>query len=145
MQLLTVSSQIRNPLTTGGRITDVFLELWAVIVVAVRRRGRGLLPGADALPASAREDVLDGRGIESPRSEQDVAVEPRSATSSSTRLSDSPNAATAASTPSSPTFRAHAATPWLSKPAMYEPLGRSFARSATTRHSHGAKHDTAFV
>jgi hypothetical protein len=34
VQLLTVSSQIRNPLTTGGRIVDVALELWAVIVVA---------------------------------------------------------------------------------------------------------------
>ena len=34
VQLLTVSSQIRNPLTVGGRIVDVFLELWAVVVVA---------------------------------------------------------------------------------------------------------------
>jgi len=34
VQLLTVSSQIRNPLTTGGRLVDVFLEIWAVIVVA---------------------------------------------------------------------------------------------------------------
>jgi hypothetical protein len=34
VQLLTVSSQIRNPLTTGGRIVDIFLEIWAVLVVA---------------------------------------------------------------------------------------------------------------
>jgi voltage-gated potassium channel len=34
VQLLTVSSQIRNPVTTGGRIVDVALEVWAVIVVA---------------------------------------------------------------------------------------------------------------
>ena len=34
VQLLTVSSQIKNPLTAGGRIVDVGLELWAVIVVA---------------------------------------------------------------------------------------------------------------
>jgi len=34
VQLLTVSSQIRNPLTAGGRVVDVGLELWAVIVVA---------------------------------------------------------------------------------------------------------------
>jgi voltage-gated potassium channel len=34
VQLLTVSSQIRNPLTVGGRVVDVVLELWAVIVVA---------------------------------------------------------------------------------------------------------------
>jgi hypothetical protein len=33
VQLLTVSSQIRNPLTTGGRIVDVFLEIWALFVV----------------------------------------------------------------------------------------------------------------
>ena len=34
VQLLTVSSQIKNPLTVTGRIVDVGLELWAVIVVA---------------------------------------------------------------------------------------------------------------
>jgi hypothetical protein len=34
VQLLTVSSQIKNPLTTGGRVVDVLLEVWAVIVVA---------------------------------------------------------------------------------------------------------------
>ena len=34
VQLLTVSSQIRNPLTAPGRVVDVLLELWAVIVVA---------------------------------------------------------------------------------------------------------------
>ena len=34
VQLLTVSSQLKNPVTTGGRIVDVVLELWAVLVVA---------------------------------------------------------------------------------------------------------------
>jgi Ion channel len=34
VQLLTVSSQIKNPLTAGGRVVDVILEVWAVIVVA---------------------------------------------------------------------------------------------------------------
>jgi hypothetical protein len=34
VQLLTVSSQIKNPLTVGGRIVDVVLEVWAVLVVA---------------------------------------------------------------------------------------------------------------
>jgi hypothetical protein len=34
VQLLTVSSQIKNPLTPAGRVIDVFLEVWAVIVVA---------------------------------------------------------------------------------------------------------------
>lgn len=32
-QLLTVSSQMANPLTTGGRILDVFMEFWALVVV----------------------------------------------------------------------------------------------------------------
>jgi hypothetical protein len=34
VQLLTVSSQLRNPLTAAGRMIDVVLELWAVLVVA---------------------------------------------------------------------------------------------------------------
>lgn len=33
-QLLTVSSQMANPVTTGGRIVDIFLEMWAITVVA---------------------------------------------------------------------------------------------------------------
>jgi hypothetical protein len=33
-QLLTVSSQMPNPVTTEGRIVDIFLELWAITVVA---------------------------------------------------------------------------------------------------------------
>lgn len=33
VQLLTVSSQIKNPLTTGGRIVDVALEIWAVFII----------------------------------------------------------------------------------------------------------------
>ncbi len=33
VQLLTVSSQISNPLTPAGRVVDVFLELWALVVV----------------------------------------------------------------------------------------------------------------
>ena len=33
-QLLTVSSQMPNPVTTGGRIVDIFLEIWAITVVA---------------------------------------------------------------------------------------------------------------
>ncbi|MDX6553398.1 MAG: hypothetical protein QOH74_1886 [Gaiellales bacterium] len=33
-QLLTVSSQMHNPVTAMGRGVDVVLELWAVVVVA---------------------------------------------------------------------------------------------------------------
>jgi hypothetical protein len=32
-QLLTVSSQMANPLTTPGRVVDVFMEFWAVSFV----------------------------------------------------------------------------------------------------------------
>ena len=35
VQLLTVSSQIKNPLTTAGKIVDVALEVWAIFVVTV--------------------------------------------------------------------------------------------------------------
>ena len=34
VQLLTVSSQLKNPVTPAGRVVDVVLEMWAVIVVA---------------------------------------------------------------------------------------------------------------
>jgi hypothetical protein len=33
VQLLTVSSQIRNPLTTAGRLVDIALEAWSIFVV----------------------------------------------------------------------------------------------------------------
>jgi len=33
-QILTVSSSMRNPLTPLGRVCDVLLEMWAVLVVA---------------------------------------------------------------------------------------------------------------
>lgn len=34
VQLLTVSSQIKNPLSLAGRVVDLVLEVWAVLVVA---------------------------------------------------------------------------------------------------------------
>jgi Ion channel len=34
VQLLTVSSQMPNPVTTGGRIVDIFLQLTAICLVA---------------------------------------------------------------------------------------------------------------
>lgn len=33
-QLLTVSSQITNPLSVGGRVLDVFMEIYAITVIA---------------------------------------------------------------------------------------------------------------
>jgi hypothetical protein len=34
VQSLTVSSQMKNPVTTGGRFVDIFLEVWALVVVS---------------------------------------------------------------------------------------------------------------
>ena len=33
-QLLTVSSSIKNPISTGGRVLDVIMEIWAISVIA---------------------------------------------------------------------------------------------------------------
>ena len=33
VQILTVSSSFNNPLTSGGQVVDVVLELWAIFVV----------------------------------------------------------------------------------------------------------------
>jgi hypothetical protein len=33
-QLLTVSSQIKNPISAGGRVLDVFMEIYAITVIA---------------------------------------------------------------------------------------------------------------
>lgn len=33
VQLLTVSSQIKNPLTASGKVVDIFLEIWAIFVI----------------------------------------------------------------------------------------------------------------
>jgi hypothetical protein len=50
-QLLTVSSQLKNPISTGGRVLDIFMEAYAIIVIAtlagalgtfLQRRGQEL-------------------------------------------------------------------------------------------------------
>jgi Ion channel len=33
VQLLTISSQLKNPLTAAGRVVDVVLEFWGILVV----------------------------------------------------------------------------------------------------------------
>ena len=33
-QLLTVSSSFKNPISPGGRILDIFMEAYAIIVIA---------------------------------------------------------------------------------------------------------------
>jgi hypothetical protein len=34
VQLVTVSSSLRNPVTVGGKVIDIFLELWGVLAIA---------------------------------------------------------------------------------------------------------------
>jgi hypothetical protein len=66
-QLLTVSSQIQNPFTTGGRILDVAMEAYAISVVAalagsigafMTRRARELEQAAEQ-PAGAKPGRAD--------------------------------------------------------------------------------------
>jgi voltage-gated potassium channel len=33
VQILTVSSQLKNPVTTAGKVVDVILEVWAIFVI----------------------------------------------------------------------------------------------------------------
>jgi hypothetical protein len=40
-QLLTVSSQMPNPVTTAGRVLDVFMEFWAVSFVTAMAGAMG--------------------------------------------------------------------------------------------------------
>jgi hypothetical protein len=53
-QLLTVSSQIKNPISTGGRVLDVFMEIWAITVVAA-------LAGAFGSFLQKRGQELEGK------------------------------------------------------------------------------------
>ena len=43
-QLLTVSSSIKNPLSVGGRILDIFMEVWAITVIATLAGAIGSFP-----------------------------------------------------------------------------------------------------
>jgi len=53
VQLLTVSSQLKNPVTTAGRFVDVALELWAIVVVTTAAGSFAAFFGAaDAKPAA---------------------------------------------------------------------------------------------
>jgi hypothetical protein len=53
-QLLTVSSQIKNPISTGGRILDVFMEIYAITVIAA-------LAGAFGSFLQKRGQEIDGK------------------------------------------------------------------------------------
>ena len=54
-QLLTVSSQIKNPISGGGRILDVFMEVYAIIVIAA-------LAGASGSVLQKRGQEIDDKG-----------------------------------------------------------------------------------
>jgi len=34
VQLLTISSSLKNPISSGGKVVDLFLELWGVLAIA---------------------------------------------------------------------------------------------------------------
>jgi hypothetical protein len=53
-QLLTVSSNLGNPISTGGRILDIFMELWAITVIAT-------LTGAVGSFLNKRAEEVDSR------------------------------------------------------------------------------------
>lgn len=53
-QLLTVSSQIKNPISAGGRVLDVFMEIWAITVIAV-------LAGAFGSFLQKRGEEIEGK------------------------------------------------------------------------------------
>jgi hypothetical protein len=53
-QLLTVSSNLKDPISAGGRVLDVFMEIWAITVIAtlagamgsfIQRRGEEMDKG----------------------------------------------------------------------------------------------------
>lgn len=51
VQLLTVSSSVKNPLTSIGKIIDIGLEMWAVFVItAVAGAFSSFFRGGDATP-----------------------------------------------------------------------------------------------
>jgi hypothetical protein len=69
VQLLTVSSQLRNPLTAAGRIVDIVLELWAVIVVAsLGGSFASFFTSGDKRPAGTRETTPSGNESARPKS-----------------------------------------------------------------------------
>jgi hypothetical protein len=56
-QLLTVSSNFTNPISAGGRIVDIFLELWAITVIAT-------LTGAVGSFLNKRAEELDREALD---------------------------------------------------------------------------------
>lgn len=53
-QLLTVSSSVKNPISAGGRVLDIVMEIWAITVIAT-------LAGAMGSFLQRRGEEIDGR------------------------------------------------------------------------------------
>jgi hypothetical protein len=62
-QLLTVSSQLPNPISTGGRIVDVFLQFWAISVVAALAGSFGAFFNRRSLEREPIERALRDRDL----------------------------------------------------------------------------------
>jgi hypothetical protein len=62
-QLLTVSSQMKNPITTGGRVLDVFMEAYAITVIAALAASMGSFVHKRSLEIDAE---ADGSASEAP-------------------------------------------------------------------------------
>jgi hypothetical protein len=56
-QLLTVSSNIKNPISSGGRILDVFMEIWAITVIATLAGAMGSFLQKRAEEAGEKRDA----------------------------------------------------------------------------------------
>jgi hypothetical protein len=55
-QLLTVSSQMKNPISTGGRVLDVFMEAYAITVIAALAASMGAFVHKRSLEIDAEAD-----------------------------------------------------------------------------------------
>jgi hypothetical protein len=56
-QLLTVSSNIKNPISSGGRVLDVFMEIWAITVIATLAGAMGSFLQKRAEEAREKRDA----------------------------------------------------------------------------------------
>jgi uncharacterized membrane protein YbhN (UPF0104 family) len=55
-QLLTVSSQLKNPITPAGRVLDVFMEAYAITVIAALAASMGAFVHKRSLEIDAEVD-----------------------------------------------------------------------------------------
>jgi hypothetical protein len=67
-QLLTVSSQLPNPISTAGRVLDVFLQAYAISVVAMLAGSFGAFfhrRGIERDPPEIAQSAKTGAGLDS--------------------------------------------------------------------------------